>query len=261
MGVAVDLGGKGANDPVLTGFDFTSSTGSLFVLRGFVFIRQYDGIAFPSTIRTVDFDSDGLQDIWASRDQSPRIASFLNSKDEILRPGPVNVCSFDPSRHTPLLNFDGVPDAGVIERRDRAARSGTSPTTATVCSRRRPASRHDEERHQAEMVLMCSFGKWRNALCITLAAASGQQQTTQPRRYESRRVAAALAQRFRARIARAGGRRVRVPLHPRQRPASDVGQPDVEHTFVMWVTSDGGDKLDVIGSLCVKVSRFRVSKA
>jgi hypothetical protein len=170
MGVAIDLGGKGKTDLVLTGFHFSSDKGSLFVLRDFALIRQYDGISFPSTIRTVDFNGDGLQDVWSSSDESHRISSFLNGKDEILRPGPVDACSFAPipvhafadfkgignndmmlsrtcvrkgsfaevyfgdGTHPVTLasstdyavgyevyvgdfNFDGVPDAGVIERR------------------------------------------------------------------------------------------------------------------------------------------------
>ncbi|ONI89611.1 hypothetical protein ALI144C_04525 [Actinosynnema sp. ALI-1.44] len=114
MGVAIDIGGKGEIDLVLTGFDFPDTKGSMFLVRDFALLRQYDGIAFPSTIRTVDFNGDGLQDIWASSDQSPRIASFLNSRDEVLRPGPVNACSYVPVPSHAFADFKGIGNNDMV---------------------------------------------------------------------------------------------------------------------------------------------------
>lgn len=124
MGVAVDLGGKGKNDLVLTGFHFSSSAGSLFVLRDFAFVRQYDGVAFPSTIRTVDFNGDGLLDVWSSSDESHRIASFLNGKDGTLRPGPVDACSYAPIPLHVFADFKGVGNNDMLLAR-RCVRKGS----------------------------------------------------------------------------------------------------------------------------------------
>ncbi|GLZ32708.1 hypothetical protein Lesp02_48960 [Lentzea sp. NBRC 105346] len=105
MGVAVDLGGDGVTELVLT--HFNNSRGDLLVLRKFKVTAVYQGVSFPSTIRTADFDGDGLVDIWQSTDEVETLLTLRNTPASTIVPGAINVCSRVPIPNHALADFNG----------------------------------------------------------------------------------------------------------------------------------------------------------
>ncbi|GLZ38145.1 VCBS repeat-containing protein [Actinokineospora sp. NBRC 105648] len=109
MGVVADLRGDGKPDIITTGFQWYS--GGYLTLR---LVRDeirvtglYPGLPFPSTIRTTDFNGDGLPDVWSSSDQSMEIRSFHSTPDGAIVPGTVSGCSSQPVPQHFLADFDG----------------------------------------------------------------------------------------------------------------------------------------------------------
>ncbi|MGW5053904.1 FG-GAP repeat domain-containing protein [Actinokineospora sp. NPDC004072] len=107
MGEVVDLGGDGVPELVLTAFQHSSASTQLIVLRDFIPIAPLPGLNFPSTLRKVDFNGDGLVDIWQSTDQSEQLVSYLNTPSGTLVPGPINLCSGRPIPQHAFADFDG----------------------------------------------------------------------------------------------------------------------------------------------------------
>jgi len=91
MGVIVDLGGDGVSELVLAWFSGSpvASGTDLLVLRDFVPVDGFTGMYQPSTIRTHDFNADGLVDIYQTTDQGDGFQSYLNTPAGELVPGPV----------------------------------------------------------------------------------------------------------------------------------------------------------------------------
>lgn len=107
MGEVVDLGGDARAEIVLTHFSRYAPGRELLVLRDFRPVAELEGLGFPSTLRRVDFDGDGLQDVWLSSDQEVRVRSFRNTRAGTLAPGPIDVCSSQPIPQHAFADFDG----------------------------------------------------------------------------------------------------------------------------------------------------------
>src|SRR5947208_1368984 len=67
----------------------------LMVLKNFSVVARFDGLEFPSTIRSADFNGDGRVDIWESTDEVERLRTFTNTPDGTLVPGAIDMCSRD----------------------------------------------------------------------------------------------------------------------------------------------------------------------
>jgi hypothetical protein len=117
MGVAVDLKGDGVTELVTTNFSGFDGP-DLLVLRKFQPIARYDGLKMPSAIETVDFNGDGLGDIWESTDQQMTMHALLSTKQGAIVPGPFSVCSQDsvPQHYFADFNGDGGQDLLVSRR-------------------------------------------------------------------------------------------------------------------------------------------------
>jgi len=124
MGVAVDLKGDGVTELVTTNFYGSG----LVVLRKFQPIARYDGLSFPSAIETVDFNGDGLGDIWESTDEVVNMRALLSTKKGAIVPGPFSVCSQDgvPQHYFADFNGDGGQDLLVSRRCDYLETPGFS---------------------------------------------------------------------------------------------------------------------------------------
>ncbi|MDQ3404411.1 MAG: VCBS repeat-containing protein [Actinomycetota bacterium] len=107
MGEVVDLGGDGHVEIVTTNFTWQIAGTQMQILRDFQPVAQLDGLSFPSTLRSVDFNGDGLLDLWASTDQVSRIRSFLNTPSGALVPGPIDLCNFHGIPQHEFADFDG----------------------------------------------------------------------------------------------------------------------------------------------------------
>jgi len=88
------------------------------VLRKFQPIARYDGLKMPSAIETVDFNGDGLGDIWESTDEQMTMHALLSTKKGEIVPGPFSVCSQDgvPQHYFADFNGDGGQDLLVSRR-------------------------------------------------------------------------------------------------------------------------------------------------
>ncbi|MFD9734689.1 FG-GAP repeat domain-containing protein [Umezawaea sp. NPDC059074] len=121
MGVAVDLKGDGETELVTTQFDGFDGP-DLLVLSRFQPIARYDGLSMPSAIETVDFNGDGLGDIWQSTDQQRTAHALLSTAQGAIVPGPFSVCSQKavPQHYFVDFNGDGGQDMLVSRRCDSA---------------------------------------------------------------------------------------------------------------------------------------------
>jgi hypothetical protein len=106
MGEAINLGKRGQIELVLTHF-VANDDPELLVLRDFKLVATFNGMTFPSTIRSADFNGDGRVDLWESSDQVTRLQTFTNTPDGTLVPGPIDVCSQDSIPHHVLADFNG----------------------------------------------------------------------------------------------------------------------------------------------------------
>jgi hypothetical protein len=106
MGEAINLGKNGQIELVLTQF-FANDQPELLVLRNFKLVAGFNGLDFPSTIRSEDFNGDGREDIWESSDQVERLTTFTNTPDGTLVPGAIDVCSSDSIPQHVLNDFNG----------------------------------------------------------------------------------------------------------------------------------------------------------
>src|SRR5690242_5671318 len=115
MGEAINLGRHGATELVLTHF-VANHQPVLMVLKNFEVVAQFDGLEFPSTIRSADFNGDGRVDIWESSDEVERLRTFTNTPDATLVPGAIDVCSRDsiPQHVLADFNSDGGQDFLVV---------------------------------------------------------------------------------------------------------------------------------------------------
>jgi hypothetical protein len=107
MGEVVNLGGNRVAEIVAANFSSYSPGRDLLVLRRFQPVAQFEGISFPSTLRKVDFNGDGLEDVWQSSDQVVQLKSWLNTPAGTLVPGPIDVCSSAPIPQHAFADFDG----------------------------------------------------------------------------------------------------------------------------------------------------------
>lgn len=107
MGEVVNLGGDRRAEIIVTHFNRSSAGRELLVLRNFRPVAELEGLSFPSTLRKVDFNGDGLEDIWLSSDQVVRLRSFINTKEGTLAPGPFDVCSSAPIPQHAFADFNG----------------------------------------------------------------------------------------------------------------------------------------------------------
>lgn len=106
MGEAINLGPLGEIELVLTHF-FASETPTLLVLKNYKPVARFEGMTFPSTIRSEDFNGDGREDIWQSSDQTLRLQTFTNTGLGTLVPGPISACSYDSIPQHVLADFNG----------------------------------------------------------------------------------------------------------------------------------------------------------
>src|SRR5256885_768103 len=106
MGEAINLGPLGQTELVLTHFN-ASRQPTLIALKNYQPVATFDGLEFPSTIRSADFNGDGRTDIWESTDQVERLRTFTNTGLGTLVPGPIDVCSRDPIPQHVLADFNG----------------------------------------------------------------------------------------------------------------------------------------------------------
>jgi hypothetical protein len=115
MGEAINLGRNGATELVLTHF-VANQQPVLMVLKNFTVVARFDGLEFPSTIRSADFNGDGRVDIWESTDEVERLRTFTNTPDGTLVPGAIDVCSRDSIPQHVLADFnrDGGQDFLVV---------------------------------------------------------------------------------------------------------------------------------------------------
>ena len=111
MGEAINLGPQGQLELVLTHF-VANDQPELLVLRNFKLVAGFNGMDFPSTIRSEDFNGDGREDIWESSDQEERLTTFTNTPDGTLVKGPIDVCSSAsiPQHEFNDFNGDGGQD-------------------------------------------------------------------------------------------------------------------------------------------------------
>lgn len=117
MGEVVNLGGDRRAEIVLTHFVWSVAGRELLVLRNFRPVAELEGLSFPSTLRKVDFNGDGLEDIWLSSDQVVRLRSFLNTAAGTLVPGPIDVCSSESIPQHAFADFDGDGGQDMLLRR------------------------------------------------------------------------------------------------------------------------------------------------
>lgn len=115
MGEAINLGPLGQIELVLTNFSVSSSP-TLLVLNDFEPVAMFDGLTFPSTIRSEDFNGDGREDLWQSSDQDEQLKTFTNTGWGTLVPGPIDVCTRDSIPQHVLTDFnrDGGMDFLVV---------------------------------------------------------------------------------------------------------------------------------------------------
>ena len=107
MGEVVDLGGDRKPELVLTNFSWSAAGRELLVLRRFRPVSEVEGLGFPNTLRKVDFNGDGLEDVWLSSNQVMRLRSFVNTPEGALVPGPIDVCSSAAAPPHAFADFDG----------------------------------------------------------------------------------------------------------------------------------------------------------
>jgi hypothetical protein len=117
MGEVVNLGGDHRAEIILTNFFESTGGRELLVLRNFRPVAELEGLSFPSTLRKVDFNGDGLEDIWLSTDQVMRLRTFLNTKAGTLVPGPIDVCSSESIPQHAFADFDGDGGQDMLLRR------------------------------------------------------------------------------------------------------------------------------------------------
>ncbi|GAB3152476.1 hypothetical protein GCM10027290_43200 [Micromonospora sonneratiae] len=106
MGVAVDLGGDGTTELVLAWFAGRPPTSEhdLLVLRNYRPAAGFDAIHQPSYVGLADFNGDGRLDLYQWTDQGQGFATYLNTTNGQLVPGPVKWCSGWPQFR--LADFD-----------------------------------------------------------------------------------------------------------------------------------------------------------
>ncbi|MBC6448887.1 FG-GAP repeat domain-containing protein [Actinokineospora xionganensis] len=107
MGEAVDLDSDGELEIVTAWFSGTTYADKMLVLRHFKPAGIYQGIGYPSTLRKIDFDGDGREDIWQSSDQSGRLRAFRNDGSGGLVSGPFDACSAAPVPQHVFADFNG----------------------------------------------------------------------------------------------------------------------------------------------------------
>ncbi|PPK68434.1 VCBS repeat-containing protein [Actinokineospora auranticolor] len=112
MGVVVDLGGDGKPEIVATGFSWDSAARAFQVLRRnsqnqIRSVATYPGVAYPSTLRKVDFTGDGREDLWVSTDQSLELRSFTNAADGGITAGNISACTRAPIPKHSFADFNG----------------------------------------------------------------------------------------------------------------------------------------------------------
>lgn len=127
MGEAVDLDGDGELEIVTAWFSGTTFVDKMLVLRAFRPQSLQQGIGSPSTLRKVDFDGDGREDIWQSSDQSARLRAFRNDGSGGLVSGPFDVCSSVPIPQHAFADFNG--DGGQDMLVSRTCPFGAGPVT------------------------------------------------------------------------------------------------------------------------------------
>jgi hypothetical protein len=115
VGVIVDLGGNGSIELVLAWFDGRPPgvTSELLVLRDYTPAGGFTAIDQPSFMGLADFNGDGRQDIYEWTDQGDGFATFLNTADGRLVPGPVKWCSGRPEFHLADFNGNGAMDVAI----------------------------------------------------------------------------------------------------------------------------------------------------
>lgn len=97
MGVAVDLGGDGQVELVLTWFAGRPPgvNTDLIVLRNFTPAGGFSAIFQPSYMGLADFNGDRRLDVYQWTDQGEGFRSFLNTANSQLVPGPVRWCFYN----------------------------------------------------------------------------------------------------------------------------------------------------------------------
>jgi hypothetical protein len=92
MGVAVDLAGDGTMELVVAWFNGPDEpTYEMLVLRNFQPHQTIDSMRRPGVIRTLDFNNDGLVDVWEDTDDGDGLLTYLNTPAGTLVPGPLKV--------------------------------------------------------------------------------------------------------------------------------------------------------------------------
>jgi hypothetical protein len=95
MGTVVDLGGDGVAELLLTWFwGSPLADADVIVLRDWVRVGGFRGQFQPSSIGSdVDFNGDGLEDLWQTTDQGEGFSSYLNQPSSSVVDGPASVGS------------------------------------------------------------------------------------------------------------------------------------------------------------------------
>ncbi|WP_329103876.1 FG-GAP-like repeat-containing protein [Micromonospora sp. NBC_01699] len=112
LGVAVDLGGDSDIELVLAWFAGRPYPveHDLLVLKNFKPTNGFDAIFQPSFMGLADFNGDGRQDVYQWTDQGSGFATYLNTPDGGLTPGPVAWCSGRPQYSLADFNGNGAMD-------------------------------------------------------------------------------------------------------------------------------------------------------
>lgn len=127
MAEAVDLDGDRELEIVTAWFSGTTYPDKMLVLRQFQPAGLHQGIGYPSTLRKVDFDGDGREDIWQSSDQSARLRAYRNDGSGGLVSGPFDVCSSVSIPQHAFADFNG--DGGQDMLVSRTCSFGAGPVT------------------------------------------------------------------------------------------------------------------------------------
>jgi hypothetical protein len=115
MGVAVDLGGDGTVELVVTGFFWYDG---VQVLSGFRPVAGYAARILPSWIGTADFDGDGLQDVYLWTDEGEGFWILYDQPDGSLSQGPVycrGVSIHSSTQAVADFNRDGASDVAILQ--------------------------------------------------------------------------------------------------------------------------------------------------